>query len=92
MGKHVHATCVEKLILVPLLKNRLTKNECLKMVISPNMCLFCQHMQYGAEQFFYMPARTSGRIARNNVTLDYDTMPHHQLFLNVSVKVRPLLV
>ena len=48
-------------------------------------------IQYGAEHYFTMPSRTSGRIIRNNVPLDYDTMEHRNLYLNISVKViRPL--
>ncbi|WAQ96371.1 STAN-like protein [Mya arenaria] len=42
---------------------------------------------YGAEEYFEMVAITNGRIRRNgSKILDFDSMTHHSIYLNVTVK------
>lgn len=49
--------------------------------------LFILSFQFGAEDYFKIQATSSGIIARNNKTLDYDTLVHKNLQLNVTVAV-----
>ncbi|KAH3862866.1 uncharacterized protein LOC127866353 [Dreissena polymorpha] len=45
--------------------------------------------EHGADKYFIMRATTNGRITKNNITMDFDTMPSHVLMLNISVKDAP---